>query len=330
MIEDENIIYQLTSSYNQNNNIYNNISNIILGSCETKLKLYNNISENSSLLILKMDIYEKGLLIPTIEYEVFNIETKEPLDLNLCKDIKIKLNIPVNIDEKNLFKYNSSNEYYNDICYSYTTTNNTDIIIKDRRNEYIDQNLSLCENNCDYNTYNNNTKKVLCECNIKIKIPLISEIIINKDKLLNNFIDIKNIININIMKCYYTLFKKQGLIKNLGNYIISIIILIEIFLCIIFKVKGYYNLKNKIDLMIDNKINNKIQKNYNYLKENINENKEKKINNNKIIIKKKKKKKLKINRMKTNGEINNKSNSRLEFKNTDKLIDKKKTIILII
>lgn len=62
------------------------------------------------------------------------------------------------------------------------------------------------------------------------------------------------------MKCYYTLFKKQGLIKNLGNYIISIIILIEIFLCIIFKVKGYYNLKNKIDLMIDNKINNKIQK----------------------------------------------------------------------
>ena len=109
MIEDENIIYQLTSSYNQNNNIYNNISNIILGSCETKLKLYNNISENSSLLILKMDIYEKGLLIPTIEYEVFNIETKEPLDLNLCKDIKIKLNIPVNIDEKNLFKYNSSN-----------------------------------------------------------------------------------------------------------------------------------------------------------------------------------------------------------------------------
>ena len=109
MIEDENIIYQLTTSYNQNNIIYNNISNIILGSCETKLKLYNNISENSSLLILKMDIYEKGLLIPTIEYEVFNIETKEPLDLNLCKDIKIKLNIPVNIDEKNLFKYNSSN-----------------------------------------------------------------------------------------------------------------------------------------------------------------------------------------------------------------------------
>lgn len=34
--------------------------------------------------------------------------------------------------------------------------------------------------------------------------------------------------------------------------------------------------------------------------------------------------------MKTNGEINNKSNSRLEFKNPDKLIDKKKTIILII
>ena len=51
-----------------------------------------------------MEIYEKGLLIPIIEYEVYNIKTKEKLDLNLCKDIKIDINIPVIIDEDNLFK----------------------------------------------------------------------------------------------------------------------------------------------------------------------------------------------------------------------------------
>ena len=48
------------------------------------------------------------------------------------------------IDENNIFQYNSSHEYYNDICYSYTK-NNADIILKDRRDEYINNNLSLCE-----------------------------------------------------------------------------------------------------------------------------------------------------------------------------------------
>ena len=62
----ENVIYQLTSSYNQNNNNYSNISNINLGECEIKLKNYYNISNNTKLLILKLDITEKGLLIPII------------------------------------------------------------------------------------------------------------------------------------------------------------------------------------------------------------------------------------------------------------------------
>ena len=127
----------MISSFNQINNKYTNISNINIEECEKKLRLYYNISNNSSLLILKIDIIEKGLFIPLIEFEVFNSKTKEKLNLNICKYIKIDINIPVNIDEKNLFKYNSSDDYYNNICYSYTTENNTDIILKDRRNEYL-------------------------------------------------------------------------------------------------------------------------------------------------------------------------------------------------
>ena len=224
IIKDNNIIYQLTSSDNQNNNI----SSIKLGKCESELKLYYNISNSTPLLIIKTDIYENGLLMPIIEYEIYNIETKELLDLNICKDIKLHINIPVNINESNLFKYNSSSEYYNDICYSFTTENNTDIILKDRRNEFINNNMSLCENNCNYNAYNKNTQKVLCECNIKIKFPIISEIEINQNKLLNNFKDIGSTLNINIIKCYSNIFKKEGIINNIGNYVISIIIIFTI------------------------------------------------------------------------------------------------------
>ena len=196
-----------------------------------------------------MDIYGQGLSIPIIEYEVYNIDTKELLDLNICKYLKRDIDIPVNINENELFKYNPTDKYYNDICYQYTTENNTDKILKDRRNEFINDNLSLCEKQCNYNGYNNFTKKAICECIIKIKFPLMSEIVINKEKLWNNFVNIKNIININIMKRYYTLLKKESFAKNIRNYFRSIIIIMTLILCILYKINGFKELENKINII---------------------------------------------------------------------------------
>ena len=84
-----------------------------------------------------------------------------------------------------------------------------------------------------------------------MKFPLISEIEINKDKLLNNFKDVKNTNNINVVKCYYTLFKKEGIIKNIGNYFICIIIIISIILSIYFAAKGYNTFKNRIEKILN-------------------------------------------------------------------------------
>ena len=102
IIKDKNIVYQLTTLYNQNNIEYKNITTINFGECETKLRDYYNISNNISLLFLKIEIFEDGFLIPIIEYEIYNSKTKEKLDLNICKFIKINLNIPVKIDENNI------------------------------------------------------------------------------------------------------------------------------------------------------------------------------------------------------------------------------------
>ena len=54
---------------------------------------------------------------------------KSKLDLTYCKDELIKLNIPVSIDEKNLFKYDPNSGYYTDNCFSYTSENGTDILL---------------------------------------------------------------------------------------------------------------------------------------------------------------------------------------------------------
>ena len=144
--------------------------------------------------------------------------------------------LPEIINEKEEFKHNSSSEYYNDICYTYTTENGTDISLKDRKNEFINNNLSLCVINCDYNGYKSEIKKVECDCEVKIKIPLMSEIIFNKYKLLNNIKDFENIINIKIMKCFNKLFSIEGLKYNIRSYILLSIININlILLFIVFK-----------------------------------------------------------------------------------------------
>ena len=261
-IKENNILYTITTSDNQNKNENKNESIIKLGECEKKLRKIYNISDNLSLIIFKIDIYEENLLIPIIEYEVYNPETNKKLDLEHCKGTKISISIPVQINEDNLFKYNSSSDYYNDICFIYTTEKGTDLTLNDRINEYNNNNQSLCESNCDLNGYNNNTKKALCDCEIKLKLPLISEIVINKDKLINNLVNIKNFLNLKIIQCYKVLFTKEGLIYNIGSYIILSIIFIYIISIFIFIFKDYNILINKINKIvgIKNENNNRIKK----------------------------------------------------------------------
>ena len=178
--------------------------------------------------MFKIEYYQEELLIPIIEYEVYNIKEKKILNLTVCENEKIQISIPVNIDESNLFKYNISSDYYNDICFPFTTEYKTDIILIDRRNEYINNNMSLCESNCEFTGYNFDKKEAICECNIKIKLPLISEIVLNKNKLLNNFINLKETTNIYTMKCLKLLFSKSGIINNIGSYVLFSILLLNI------------------------------------------------------------------------------------------------------
>ena len=83
--------------------------------------------------------------------------------------------------------HNQSSEYYNDICYIYTKEKGNDITLKDRKNEFITKNLSLCEKYCEFSDYKYDTKKALCECTIKLDFHLVSEILKNRDKLLSIF-----------------------------------------------------------------------------------------------------------------------------------------------
>ena len=260
IMDEDNNVFQLTTGKNEleclknNKIIRSNLSIIDLSECETMLKKENNISDDISLIILKYEKLTNILSQKNIQYEVFDPYKKEKLELNICKNTKINIYIPTTLDENNLFKYNSSSDYYNDLCYSYTSTDKIDIILNDRRKEYIKNNMSLCEDICEYNEYNLIQKVVKCECYVKIKF--LVEIEINKDKLFRNFRDIEQITNFNIIKCYKQLFSKNGLKNNIGNYIFSSILFITLILSIFFKIKGYKKFLEKVDKIIDTKKNN--------------------------------------------------------------------------
>ena len=242
----KNIKYQISSSWNQNDIDNGNISNIKLGNCENILKEKYNIPLDAPLIILKLDIDVEGYLTPSVEYEVYNPVTKEKLNLKYCEDEQIEVLIPVSIDENELFKYNPNSEFYNDICSTYTTNFKTDITLKDRQNEFLNKNMTLCESGCNFASYNSNLKKVECKCDVKYRIKDLSEIKIDKDKLKKNF-NFKNLINLKVLKCYKKVFTKIGLFYNIGSYILLSIIFLYIISMIYLILKDYSLLKSEIE-----------------------------------------------------------------------------------
>ena len=321
------VLFELTSTDYFKKNMNINITSIYLGKCEDILKDAYNISYNTTLYLLIIDINEQGMKIPKIEYEVYHIIDEDnliQLNLTLCKNERIELSIPVDIDD-NIDKYNSSSGYYNDFCYRITSNYGTDICLKDRREEFINNNLTLCEENCNLIDYDYIYRKAKCSCEIKINIPLLEDIKFDKEKLKKNFIDINNILNYKFLKCYKIVFKKKNLILNYGFYILTFIYAL-FFLCFFLFYFKYYNLffekikKLISDLKKDNKIeyiktNNKNITNSNQFI-NINKNNEnninelKKIKDKKLLFGNKQNKSLNTKIIHNKKEIHDKSKNK--------------------
>ena len=244
---ENNTLYQLTTSSNQFNKNYQDISSIILGECETLLIKKYNILSNETLLIFKTEQNLEGILIPFIEFELFSPSTKEILDLDICRneDKNISILISKSINEDILYKYDQHNCYY-DICCQLDIEFETDISLYDKINEF-NTNYSLCPENCIYNGYESEKKKIICNCKIP-ETMFITDI--NKDEISYKIEIQKRFSNLHLLKCYKLVFSIKGLTKNLGNYFILLIIIFHIASAIYFYFRGYNSLCKQINDMI--------------------------------------------------------------------------------
>ena len=224
-IDKINIAFRTSESSKNDSN--RNISKINLGECESLLRSYYNISKNEFLYLKQVEVEQEGMKIKKVEYDVYcklyqSNSTK--LNLSICKNVKIFLSLPIIISE-NIDKFNINSGYYNDICYTATSDSGTDITFTDRKEEYKKGDKIICQDDCDFSHYDYDAQEAICSCNVKEFSSSFSNMKINKEKIFEKFIDIKNMINIKIMICHKVLLSKSGLIHNIPFYSLIIVIM---------------------------------------------------------------------------------------------------------
>ena len=67
--------------------------------------------------------------------------------------------------EYNLF--DSSDDFYNDICTPYTTETGTDLSLSDRKELLANASALFCQVGCTFQSYNSTIKKAKCDCTIQ-------------------------------------------------------------------------------------------------------------------------------------------------------------------
>ena len=243
--EEEKMRVIITTTKNLKKKKNKNMTTIDLTQCENLLKKKNMLTEKEALYIMMFDILEEGIEIPKMEFDVYIKSSSrnylKKLNLSSCDNTKLYYYINFNLTG-NIDIFNSSSGYYNDICYKALSDTGTDII------------LNLCPGDCFFSEYDKVNKKAKCTCDVKQSVLSFREEI-NKTQLNNYFIDIKNIANIKLMKCYKELFNKDGIIINIAIFIIIPIQIFHIIAIIMFfikeKKKIFVNIKD-IEFAIKN------------------------------------------------------------------------------
>ena len=272
-----------------------NTSIIDIGECEETLKQVYEIG-NFSILLYKIDVKIPGYSAMIVNYELYNPKNYTKLNLDYCNKSSIIVKTPAYINKNELFKYDPENEYYKDYCIPNTDEDGVDIILVDRRSEFINNNLTLCENDCVFIDYDSINFKAICQCKIKNNIEEeFFDFNIDSDKFFEGFIDVKKIINLYVIKCYESFFTKNGFLKNIGNFILLSILLLFIISSILFCKKGYQKLVSKINSLINDE---KIDKGDDSLSKKPIELYEIKKEEKKIKVKKKKRKSKILNKSK--------------------------------
>ena len=129
--------------------------------------------------------------------------------------------------------------------------------------------ITLCQNGCEFESYNSNTKKASCKCFPQLNKTEVSLRVVSNKFAIRNIADIflKTIkySNFYVMKCFKLAINLKTILSNIGRIFMTIIIFISLIMLIAF---CFYDNK-KIDSFIKLILNIKlVQEKINQKKEN--------------------------------------------------------------
>ena len=223
--------------------------------CEQKLREYYNLGNDTNLTVFQTETTSSNekRLTNKVQYVVYD-ENNTLLNLSVCEDQQIRVNYAIKEDSDfNLTKYsyfedqgidilNSSEPFFNDICYPYSD-GTSDMILSDRINE-IYQNYSLCDSGCEYEGLNATTGVISCSCSVSTD---------DSDDDDDTDSNLKEIIlslfsdsTFGVIKCHNLVFSSSKA-SNIGFWLFLIIVVGHIPLYVWFFKKGVLQIKNYIE-----------------------------------------------------------------------------------
>ena len=246
------------------------------------------LDENEKLYVFISDSPSDNQRTATSEYNyVFILENGTQLDLSSLKeDFYVSVTVPIrdldlaNFDYAKEFSengydiYDKNSDFYNDVC-APASSNDNDIVLKDRKSDIYPNNVTLCKGNCIYKEISIEDQRIVCECNInadKINEQL-EENYFSEEEDDGNIVNyILDNLNYKIFKCYHLLSSLEHIIKNPAFYVILAIFITVITCSMIFIFNGILNIRISMFKEIPNdlKIRKLTIEHYQKLKENKN------------------------------------------------------------
>ena len=246
IMQTEDQIYQITS-FKKGIQLNTKINFLEI---ESEFKKIYNLDNNSQLVIFLTETQKEGIKIPIIEYNIYDLNSKQKLNLSNASHLEFEVQIPINLNENEEYLYNLDSDYYTNPCVRAVSKNGYNMIINDRLDEFIKNNYSLCEKNCKYIIYNSNSKINICKCRIKSNFKYLTEILLDNDLLFSNIKRKKRITNFYVLRCLKLISEKNEILKNFGSIFVLIIFFFFIVTILLFVIYGYDALEKEIKQLL--------------------------------------------------------------------------------
>ena len=212
-----------------------------------------NITDD--ILIFKADIKRDDTISTQVEYQLFDPNSgKINEKLNLIEEngnLEVLVSVPVALSEEHLAKikelnsqgidiFDSSSSFYLDVCFKFTTPDNEDMFLEERKKEYF-INEPFCESDCSFKEYDYDTQRALCLCKFKENTDNYDKVTFVYNPVDEKFKKKFTSPNLKAMKCSSEV--NQSLWSNLGFFITLFLLLIFVGFFIYAIFKGKENLK---------------------------------------------------------------------------------------